>query len=420
MIGKGGGNEPETDAVQRFGALLSWHLNRGTRPDGLPDTEGVPWTIKRFAAAVGANERSVRAWRAGKYSPMDLQPIERELFGYNRAYQDFRNELRRRYRLTRGGDQSSEGGVDRTTSELESRIENRRAAEPGMALSMPGQNSTDLIATEFQESVALFTVGAGQTVFVARPELALIGFRNLMNRLWAIDKADSQERILVWTLDLGRQDFEDPESRLRFMNVESLVSRFKAMMRFKEGVTEARWNWLQSRAVIVLHDTRSVRPDVPRLPAFDPQHVLFSAIPPRWAGSPEFLALYGHERLQETNYTVFLRKSAVESSQGIAFSDGISSNAYRNYELHYFGHALLKSDEKGERELRGVKLRAPGGSGYVEALGTVFLAATHLLGLRSAPAELSIGGMKIDPAHAIEKLRHHGFLLLRLDQFMTF
>jgi hypothetical protein len=418
MIGKGSGNEPESDALQCFGALLSWHLNRGTRPDGLPDTEGVRWTVKEFAAAVNANERSVRAWRADEYLPVDLLSIERALFGNNRVYRDFRNELRRLYRLTRGGDKSTGGAFDRTTSELESRATSE--AEPGMALSMPGQDSTDLIATEFQESAALFIVGAGQTVFVARPELALIGFRNLMNRLWAIDKADSQERILVWTLDLGRQDFEDPESRLRFMNVESLASRFRAMKRFKEGVTEARWNWLQSRAVIVLHDTRSVRPDVPRLPAFDPQHVLFSAIPPRWAGSPEFLALYGHERLQETNYSVFLKKSAVESSQGIAFSDGISSNAYRNYELHYFGHALLRSDEKGERELRGVKLSTPGGSGYVEALGTVFLAVTHMLGLRSAPGELLIDGMKIDSAHAIEKLRHHGFLLMRLDEFMTF
>jgi len=46
----------------------------------------------------------------------------------------------------------------------------------------------DIIATEFQKSVAMFTVGPGQTLLVAKPELALIGFRNLMNRLWAIDQ----------------------------------------------------------------------------------------------------------------------------------------------------------------------------------------------------------------------------------------
>jgi hypothetical protein len=415
VIGKGSGNAQQADAVQHFGWSLSWHLNRGTRPDGSPDSEGVRWSVKRFAAAVGATERSARAWRAGEYLPMDLVPIERELFGDNPAYRDFRNELRRLYRLA----QSTEGTYDRTTSKLESTGEKRSEAESRMASSMPGQNTTDLIATEFQRSVALFTIGAGQTVLVRRPELALIDFRNTVNKVWTIDRDDDQKRILVWVLDLGRQDFDDPESRLRFMNVESLASRFRAMKRFTESVTEARWNWLQSRGVIVLHDTRSVRPHIPRLPAFDPQHVLFSAIPPRWAGSPEFLALYGHERVQQTNYSVFLRKSAIESSGDILFPDDISSNAYRNCELHYFGHALLKSNEKGELEPRGVKLNALDGN-YVEALGTVFIAATHKLGLRNAPVNLLIDGIKIDPAHAIEKLSHHGFLLLSLEEFTHF
>jgi hypothetical protein len=163
----------------------------------LPDTEGVRWTVKRFAAAVGATERSVRAWRVGEYPPIDLVPIERELFGDNPAYRDFRNELRRLYRLTRG---SAEGVRDRTTSEIESRAVNRSEAETGMALSTPVQDTADLIATEFQKSAAMFTIGAGQTILIARPELALIGFRNLMSRLWAIDQVDRLERILIWTL----------------------------------------------------------------------------------------------------------------------------------------------------------------------------------------------------------------------------
>jgi hypothetical protein len=91
----------ETEAVERFGQLLSLHLTRGTRPGGSPDAEGVRWTVKGFAHAVGTTERSVRTWRAGKNLPIDLVPIERALFGDNRAYQDFRNELRRLYRLAR-------------------------------------------------------------------------------------------------------------------------------------------------------------------------------------------------------------------------------------------------------------------------------------------------------------------------------
>lgn len=203
------------------------------------------------------------------------------------------------------------------------------------------------------------------------------------------------------------------------MEVQALISRFKALKRFKEGVTEARWNWLQSRTIIVLHDTRSVRPDVPKLPSFDPHHVLFSAIPPRWAGSPEFIALYGSERLQDTNYAIFLGKMAEASSGARELADQTALHGHQNYELRYFGQALLKSDATGERQSRSLKLKPPGRS-YVEALGTVFIAATHMLNPRNVPAELSIDGMEIDPTDAIEKLRHHGFLLLRLDEFMAF
>jgi hypothetical protein len=295
--------------------------------------------------------------------------------------------------------------------------EARNGVESPTESSLPGQDTNDLIAAEFQKSVALFTVGAGQTVLPPRPELALLGFRDVVNRLWALDEADDEGRILVWTLDLGRQDFDDLESRLRFMNVEALISRFKALKQFKESVTEARWNWLRSRTLIVLHDTRSGRPEVPWLPAFDPHHVLFSAIPPRWAGSREFHTLYGNERLHETTYTIFLRKSGESALARGQLPNEISSHVREKYELRYFGHALLEADEKGGRHPRGLQLIEPGRS-YTEALGTVFIAAIHVLGLRSVPAELSIDAMKIDPAHAIEKLRHHGFLLLGLDEFM--
>jgi hypothetical protein len=316
----------------------------------------------------------------------------------------------------------AEDEIEGVSRYIENRIfemgsEARIAIEPATALSMPGQDTIDLIAAEFQEAAALFTVGAGQAMLVPRPEMALIGFRNLFNQLWTIDKADDRERILIWTLDLGRQDFDDPESRLRFMNVEALIARFKALKRFKESVTEARWDWLQSRTVIVLHDTRSVRPDVPRLPAFDPHHVLFSAIPPRWAGSQEFLTLYGTERLNETVYTIFLKRLAGESLDARKSLDRMSAPSGSPYQLHYFGHAVLNSD--GVREARGLKLGAPGRS-YVEALGTVYMAAAQLLGLLSRSAEVTVDGMKIDSAYAAEKLRHHGFSLLRLDEFIAF
>lgn len=293
----------------------------------------------------------------------------------------------------------------------------RREAESAIGVSL--QNMTDVMVAEFEQAAAVFQVGAGQTLLVARPEMALVSFRSLINAWWNIDRVKDQDRILVWTLDLGRQDFDDPESRVRFINVEMLIARFKALKRFKERVTEARWNWLQSRTVIVLHDTRSVRPDIPRLPAFDPNHVLFSAIPPKWAGSPEFVALYGNERLLETNYTIFLRRSTEVSSEEKAsleereLSGEKSSDLSGRYELRYFGHAFT---ENGGPEPKSLKLNAPGRS-YTEALGTVFVGATELLRRGTMPLQLSIDGMKIDPTYAIEKLRHHGFVLLRLDEF---
>jgi hypothetical protein len=294
-----------------------------------------------------------------------------------------------------------------------------RGAAPGPMSAVPGLDMTDTIAAQFRESKVMFTIGPGQTVLVTRPERALLGFREVINRLWAIDQADDQERLLVWILDLGRQDFEDYEARRRFLNVEALISRFKALRLFKEHGADARWDWLQSRSVIVLHDTRRARPAVPSLPAFDPNHVLFSAVPPRWLPLPEFRTLYGSdfERLDQSVYEIFLRKAAAaRSSDGAKSRNDAAVRSQEHYELHYFGYALFRSGETDEREARGLELAAPGRS-YVEALGTVFAATVQTLGLSGASANLSIDGMEIDPTHAGNSLRHHGFRLLRLNEF---
>jgi hypothetical protein len=55
----------------------------------------------------------------------------------------------------------------------------------------------------------------------------------------------------------------------------------------------------------------------------------------------------------------------------------------------------------------------------VEALGTVFVAAAKLLKLRIAQQNISIDGMEIDHTHATDSLRHHGFLLLDLEEFVN-
>lgn len=95
MENLGKGLERQGSQMPRdFHALLSWHLNNGTRPQGGPDRSGIPWGNKAFAHAVGATERSVRNWRNGSNLPSSLNAIEREFFGDNRTYERWRQKLR--------------------------------------------------------------------------------------------------------------------------------------------------------------------------------------------------------------------------------------------------------------------------------------------------------------------------------------
>jgi hypothetical protein len=298
--------------------------------------------------------------------------------------------------------------------------EGRGAAEsaaprqPSQASAMPGQEMNDLIVDEFRRAAAMFVAGAGQAMLVAPPDIPpLISFRNIMNKLWDVERGDARQRMLIWMLELGREAFET-ESISRFMNVEAVLSRFKALRRLKESATEGRWTWLQSSAVIVLHDTSGSAGGgrSGRLPRFDPHHVLFSAVPPRWFGSSEFQKLYGDGRISEANYTIFLSKVSDRTGERRAAPD-------QRYELRYFGNASFRSNDDGSSHLRSLKLTPPGES-YTEALGTVFMAAAQLLGLQGIPTDVSIDDFRISQAQAKEKLQHHGFRLLRLDEFMKF
>src|SRR5947209_16275008 len=79
-----------------FARLLAWHLNTGTRPDGLPQR----WKIADFAEAVGHNEKSVRNWRDGRHC-IHPEDVERAFFGSKDKLADrpdlleLRDEMRR-------------------------------------------------------------------------------------------------------------------------------------------------------------------------------------------------------------------------------------------------------------------------------------------------------------------------------------
>jgi hypothetical protein len=95
-----------------------------------------------------------------------------------------------------------------------------------------------LLEREFPNSVCNLIVSSGQTNLILNPELGLFTFRNVITRLWEIDQVDGGKRILIWVLDLGKQVFGDPDSHRRYMNVQTLLARFKALKRFREGVTD--------------------------------------------------------------------------------------------------------------------------------------------------------------------------------------
>ncbi len=88
------GNDARYPGPGDFVKLLNWHLNRGTRPDGDPERVGEIWDNKRFANAVGASDKTVRNWRAGRNPPQSLVAVEQELFGANPKYERWRADLR--------------------------------------------------------------------------------------------------------------------------------------------------------------------------------------------------------------------------------------------------------------------------------------------------------------------------------------
>jgi hypothetical protein len=260
-------------------------------------------------------------------------------------------------------------------------------------------DTTKLIPREFKDSDALFTISTQQTIITAAH--AVVDFKDLLNALFDIDHTDRRGRILVWILDLGALDYADPQASPRFLNVDELASRFRALRLFKEPIAEARWNWLQSRALFVLHEPQVGGHQAAELPALTAHHFLFDAVPTSWAKSSEFRTLYGAqlERLDERNYSIFLNRSAGESSLGS--------------KLRYFGHAQVMSDGKDERWVHGLELPAPGGDHEI-AFETVYAAATYVLRINANLTKLPIDGR-----HATAALGRLGFSLLRLDEFMN-
>ena len=279
--------------------------------------------------------------------------------------------------------------------------------------SFEGENTASLIARVYSEALALITVSTQQTLIVANQRLALLGFRDLVDKLWEIDKSLKVgiPCPLIWILDLGIRNIEDSEARLRFLNVEALASRFKALRLFDDPHNkDARWKWLKSKAVIILRDPNpngSIEPLQVRPPTFNEDHMLLHTLPPSWATNPSFHKLYGEkfERLSQRNYSVFATRRESESLSEVDFA------------LRFFGHAQPESGKGSEEEhqARGLELPSPDLK-YEDAFKAVYAAAVHKLGLDNS--ELSLIG--VDGSEAAEQLSHLRFRILNIDEFMRY
>jgi hypothetical protein len=271
------------------------------------------------------------------------------------------------------------------------------------AVALPGHNTTDLVASEFAESYALFTVSSQRTFITPHPKQVLMGFRELLNRCWENDRGDDEHRILIWVLDLGRQEFEDST---RFWNVQEVRSRFKALKSFKEGNAKIRWLWLQSRVVIVLHDPNADAYDVAEPPTFTSRDALFEEIPGSWRQVPQIHTLYGSDfnRFKDATFTIFLRRPVNRQWKYRA------PNEDGRHEFRYFGHAPFTAPgDPGKREARGLELPAPGAI-YEDGFRTIYVAATEFL-RRSGVASG-------EGRRAVSQLRHLGFRVMRLEEFL--
>lgn len=154
-------------------------------------------------------------------------------------------------------------GIEELAELVADELESSASATPRVlpATSLPGEEVAKLLITLYEQSDALFTVGTARALLPLQAEpsdqqIPLRGFRNLMNDFWAIEQNDGKPRPLIWVLDFGRQTFEDAESTQRYLRVQELVTRIKALYLFEDRRREDRLRWLESRAVFVVLDTR--------------------------------------------------------------------------------------------------------------------------------------------------------------------
>lgn len=271
---------------------------------------------------------------------------------------------------------------------------------------LPGGPAAEVIVNRFAESDAMITVSPEHIFVSAGPNRELIGFRGLMDLLRAVEASDHKARVLIWVLDLGTPNLDDASTRKKYLNVQQLLIRFKALGHYKDSQSEQRLDWLRSRASIILLDTYGdwgENISLSKRPDFSSHHATLSNVNPDWMADANFRALYGSDldRVQQRVIEIFFNASAEWQSAPELDRD-----------LRYFGFATFKKN-KDESEARGLEL-VPLPLRYADAYRTICAAAATSLELKEADFKK----LGIDGEIAIKQLAYLGFRVLRLDEFL--
>ena len=281
-------------------------------------------------------------------------------------------------------------------------------AEHPSSDTLPGADISEVLKRGFEECEALITISPAQTMLITQPKSELIGFRNLMDSFWAIERRDRQKRLLIWVLDLGIQRFEDLSARAKYMNVQRTLTRFRALKLFDDTTAEERWKWLQSRAIFIvlnLRDDTELDLRHFKRPAFDAHNISLSSTAPAWEKSSAYRALYGTqlETEDDRNFSIFYNSTEKWPSDSNAQTD-----------LRYFGYApFLLDKNKKDYQVRGLELPQLHAS-YAEAFRTVCNASAHTLGITNPASErLNTLGKQ-----AVLQLQYLGYQVLHLDDFV--
>lgn len=275
---------------------------------------------------------------------------------------------------------------------------------------LPGSAATELIEALYRESDALITVAPEQVLVASGSKTELIGFRGLIDSLRQVELQDGRARPLIWVLDLGGPSLEDLSTRRKYLNVQQLIVRLKALKHYKDYKTEEVLEWLISRGTIIVHDTygawrKKVSP-TRTPPLFSTHHASLTTTTTDWMANSNFRTLYGsnleEDRMRQRVFQVFFNASGEWSSDPTLEAD-----------LRYVGFASFMKRGTNETAARALEL-PPLPARYAEAFKTVCAAAAARLDLNIPLQESS----QITGDEAIKQLEYLGYRVLTIDEFL--